>query len=261
MRARRRRRRRLVAVMVLIVTGALVAFDLSRADRTTWVSANAEANPPARPDAATVAAVPSPDLGVPTPVPAVPRRGQGTFTFAGGHGGILGVSGRLQRYQVAVEDGIDIPPDTFAAAVDAILGDPRSWIASGTVRLQRVPAGAATDFAIYLATPSTSELMCRADLMETEQYTSCRLSTGKVVINLARWLTAVPDYGAPLEVYRAYAVNHEVGHQLRQWHETCPGPGLAAPVMQQQTLGLQGCVANAWPYLDGEHYRGPPASQ
>jgi len=127
--------------------------------------------------------------------------------------------------------------------------------------LQRVPLTVAAQFTVYLATPVTSEKMCREDWMETQQYTSCRLSSGKVVINLARWLTAVPDYGAPLDVYRAYAINHEVGHQLRQWHELCPGPGLPAPVMQQQTLGLEGCVANPWPYLDGKRYRGPSATQ
>jgi hypothetical protein len=72
----------------------------------------------------------------------------------------------------------------------------------------------------------------------------------------ARWLT--PDYGAPLEVYRAYAINHEVGHQLGHGHEACMAAGQLAPVMQQQTYGLKGCVANPWPFVNGQRYTGLP---
>jgi hypothetical protein len=118
-----------------------------------------------------------------------------------------------------------------------------------------VAEAADADFTVYLATPDTSERMCAEGGLSTEGYTSCRLP-GQVIINLARWLEAVPDYGAPLEIYRTYVVNHEVGHEFGEEHQACPGPGEPAPVMQQQTYGLDGCVANAWPYVDGSRYEG-----
>ncbi|MEH0983682.1 DUF3152 domain-containing protein [Micromonospora sp. CPCC 205556] len=184
-----------------------------------------------------------------------PTSGPGRFVAADGRSAIQGLDGPLRRYRVAVEQGSGQDVDAFAAAVDGTLADPRSWIASGEVRLQRVSDDDAADFTVYLATPATSEQMCAEGGLRTEGYTSCRLP-GQVIINLARWMDAVPDYGAPLETYRTYVVNHEVGHELGEEHQACPGPGEPAPVMQQQTYGLDGCVANAFPYLDGELHSG-----
>jgi len=243
------------------MSGGLVAVDVSRASKAEPNAAQAGGLVPGdRASAAGSTATASIAPAVAS-APVVAQSGPGSFAFAPGQRPVVGRSGGVQRYRVAVENGVGVAPETFAAAVDAILADPRGWTAGGDLRLQRVSGGTAAAFTIYLATPETSEEMCRDEFMETAQYTNCRLSDGRVVINLARWLTAIPGYGAPLEVYQAYVINHEVGHQLRQWHELCPGPGRPAPVMQQQTLGLQGCVANGWPYLDGVRYRGPAASQ
>jgi hypothetical protein len=184
-------------------------------------------------------------------------RGPQRFTYANTAGPIAGTGGQLKRYRVAVETGTGQSPDAFAAAVERVLGDPRSWIASGKVRLQRVPGTAAANFTIFLVSAATSEAMCATGGLHTHRYTSCRLP-GRVVINLDRWLGAVPGYGAPLDVYRSYAINHEVGHELGHGHQECPGTGEPAPVMQQQTYGLKGCVANGWPYVDGKEYSGPP---
>jgi hypothetical protein len=207
---------------------------------------------PASPASSSPSAPPSPS--------AVATAGAGTFADAEGESSVAGATGQIRRYHVQVEDGVAVDANDFAAEVDAVLADPRGWTADGSVRLQRVDASKPADFTVYLASPAMSEQMCRAEGLETQQFTNCRLH-GRVVINSARWLTGVPDYGAPLSVYRAYAVNHEVGHELGQWHELCPGPGQPAPVMQQQTLGLQGCVANPWPFLDGVPYHGPIASE
>ncbi|BCB86667.1 hypothetical protein Psuf_039800 [Phytohabitans suffuscus] len=282
-----RHRRRRTALLVLLLAGTgLVVVDAAR-DRPELVpSAAPEASPTA---AATVPPAPAPttarpspsrspsrtptppatSAAAPSPTPSAsplatrgvaavkyPERGRGSFTEVATGGPALGTAGTLRRFRVAVEDGTGQDATAFAAEVDAILGDPRSWVAAKRFRLQRVPKGAAAEFTIYLATPATSERMCALGGLDTEKYTSCRLP-GQVIINLARWLTAVPDYGAPVSTYRAYAVNHEVGHQLGQGHEACPAPGEPAPVMQQQTLGLKACLAYAWPYLAGRRYSGP----
>jgi len=281
-------RRRRTVLLVLLLTGAgLVVADAAR-DRPEFVPAAAPkpsptvaptTSPPApsptpakpKPSPTTVkpslspspSRSPSPTTAKPSPavsraVAAVsyPERGSGSFTEVNTGGPALGTAGTVRRFRIAIEDGTGQDSTAFAAEVEAILGDQRSWVAAKQYRLQRVPKGAAAEFTIYLATPATSERMCALGGLSTEGYTSCRLP-GQVIINLARWLTAVPDYGAPVSTYRAYAINHEVGHQLGHNHEACPASGSPAPVMQQQTYGLKGCLAYAWPYLAGRRYAGP----
>jgi hypothetical protein len=257
-----------LAVGSLLIGGVFVHTALANSAREPAAAASSSASPSgsaqvsaagepsAAADAAAQASARAPSSAT-RPI-AFPSIGPGTFAYAAGQGKVLGSAGMLRRFRVAVENGMDQDVARFAATVDQVLGDPRSWIAMGALRLQRVPAQASAEFTILLATPGTSERMCRRAGLHTGGYTSCRLS-GKVIINVARWLRSVPGYGAPLAAYQAYAINHEVGHELGHRHEACPGRGRPAPVMQQQTFGLDGCLAYAWPYLDGRRYQGPPA--
>ena len=197
---------------------------------------------------------------------AFPPEGRGTFTFHANAGKVLGTSGELRRFRVAVEDGVPEDLGQFAATLDATLGDRRSWSAGGRLRMQRVGQGTPHDFTIYLASGQTARRLCATGGVDIrvggEPYTSCRAS-GKVILNLNRWRLSVPQFvdgNVPLAVYRQYVINHEVGHELGHGHEACPRRGGPAPVMQTQTLGLGGCVANAWPYVNGRRFTGPPTT-
>ncbi|MEV6966875.1 DUF3152 domain-containing protein [Hamadaea sp. NPDC051192] len=261
-RAQMRRRRVLALAVLVILVGSVAGLLLRSPSSPTETAAGPSAPGPAPSSSvsAKAAAASDPSGSATTATvesTGVPETGPGTFAYAGGTGKVLGTAGTLRKYQIAVEDESGQDAAAFATAVEKILGDSRSWIAGGKTKFQRVPKGSSHEFVIYLATPATSEKMCAAGGLHTERFTSCRIS-GQVIINLARWLTAIPDYNAPLDVYQAYAINHEVGHQLGLYHEACPGRGQTAPVMQQQTYGLKGCVANSWPYIDGKRYAGPP---
>jgi hypothetical protein len=236
----RKSRRIFLAVVLAAAAGLAVGQRLRPAE--PWVGASVTTAPAAvRPQA--TRRVPPKPAGVGT---------SGRFAYVSGYGPVLGAAGPIRRFRVAVETPAQGATD-FAHQVDRTLGDPRSWIAGRRFRLQRVPGSGSAEFTVYLASAPTSKRMCLAGGLQTDGYTSCRLP-GRVIINDSRWTSAVPAYGAPLATYRAYAINHEVGHQLGHGHEKCPGKGEPAPVMMQQTYGLRGCIANSWPYLHGKRW-------
>jgi hypothetical protein len=205
-----------------------------------------------------------------TPAPAplkmsgpVPTHGSGTFLYAADRGPVLGTGGALRRFRVAVEKGSGEDVNDFAREVVSTLGDPRSWVGGGTLRLQMVAGSDPADFTVYLATRDTAGQMClRGGVnirINGRPYTSCR-ATGKAIINLDRWrLSAKPYLYAriPLATYRQYVINHEVGHELGHRHENCPRAGGPAPVMVQQTLTTRGCVPYAWPRVGDRFLTGP----
>ena len=202
----------------------------------------------------TEAVEPTPSAPVLTEPGQLPTSGSGTFVGATEGGPLLGAAGRLKRVRVAVESGLEAELPALTAAFDATLGDPRSWTAGGAYRFQRVPHCAPHDFTVYLVTRGTAYKMCAANGVDIRldgvPYTSCR-QIGKVVINLDRWRLSVPSYidnRIPLSLYRAYVINHEIGHELGRGHVGCPTAGQPAPVMLTQTLGLQGCTVNPWPH-------------
>jgi hypothetical protein len=209
------------------------------------------------------AAIPSGFLPAGAPFVAA---GAGTWHVVPGTSAVAGTGARHSTYTVEVEDGLQTPEQdqAFAAEVDATLADPRSWIGGGQVSLSRIDTGD-PDFRISL----TSQLTIRTGEhcgFDVPLEASCfNGMSGQVLINDARWVRGALSYGSDIASYRAYAINHEVGHALGNGHQPCPGPGQPAPVMMQQSWSIANddlsalnpdliphdgsvCVANPYPY-------------
>jgi hypothetical protein len=183
---------------------------------------------------------PSEDDGA-AAVPVGPRPEE---RFVVATGGAAAGSGRLLRYTVEVEAATGLDPDAVAAEVDAALGDPRSW--ARVRRLERVDDVSLADARVVVATPGTVDALCARVGLNTAGVFSCWTGT-VAALNSWRWEVGAPWF-EDITSYRTYLVNHEVGHALGHGHRRCSEPGAPAPVMMQQSKGLDGCVANGWPY-------------
>lgn len=160
----------------------------------------------------------------------------------------LGVNGRplgKKTYSYCTA-GRGVPDSEVQGMTDIIhqtLNAKRGWSLGGNIDFNR--STTQCDFVIWLAAadqmPSFGAI-CDANW-------SCAVPPN-VIFNYDRWrYTSEPwkKSGGSLADYRAMVVNHEVGHWLGFGHSDCPAAGQSAPVMQQQSIDLQGCVFNPWP--------------
>jgi len=153
---------------------------------------------------------------------------------------------KVVTYDVITRGTITANLAEFKSQANATLNDGRGWARLG-VSFQEVASGGTFTLALSEASQMTSfSPGCGVDY-------SCRAGR-YVIINQDRWLGATPSWnqaGGSLRDYRHMVVNHETGHWLGHDHQSCGGAGQAAPVMQQQSINLQGCSFNPWP-LDSE---------
>lgn len=153
---------------------------------------------------------------------------------------------RVITYEVRGWDNVS-DLEQFAAAAAQNYADPRGWSFGGSVAFVRVPSGG--NFTLWLA--AAAHLPSFGSPCDTSY--SCTQGRN-VIINETRWLTGSPAWnasGASLADYHHMVLNHETGHWIGFGHQLCGGPGQLAPVMQQQSISLQGCRPNPWP-LDSE---------
>ena len=129
----------------------------------------------------------------------------------------------------------------FASEVARIYADPRGWSLGGKINF--VPVASGCTFTVWL---SAASLVPSFDVAACSDYYSCTVGRN-VIINFDRWQGATASWTLGVTNYHSMVVNHETGHWLGLGHRYCPGPGQPAPVMQQQSISLQGCTATPWP--------------
>ena len=169
--------------------------------------------------------------------PAVPV---GAVDRTGDHGAEL-------RWSLQLDPSLGLDAAGTAAEVTAALHHPRGWARQR--RLVQVEQPALADIRILIAGRDVVKRLCTEAGLEMDRPSSCW--TGRyAAIDGQLWRHGVPWFD-DLATYRDYAINHEVGHGVGRHHERCPGAGEPAPVMVQQTLGLDGCLPNPWPFPGG----------
>lgn len=137
-----------------------------------------------------------------------------------------------QSYQAALETKL---ASTYA--------DTRGWSLGGSISFVRAQSGC--NFTVWLA--AADQMASFGSICDATW--SCAVSPN-VIINFDRWTGASSAWnasGGSLDDYRTMVINHETGHWLGFGHRYCSGAGQVAPVMQQQSIDLQGCRFNPWP--------------
>lgn len=143
-------------------------------------------------------------------------------------------------YEIKTLENTKTSKMSFAKKVAETLNSPKGWHQIVTFQ-----EGKSDSLIIILAPAADLPSYSKACSIKW----SCRV--GKyVIINEDRWLGASESWnseGGKLRDYQHMVVNHEVGHWLGLEHASPDSPGRPAPLMQQQSISLQGCTPNPWP--------------
>ena len=150
------------------------------------------------------------------------------------------------NFSLKIDPTLGLDVDCIGKLIPSILNDSRGWI-KVTEKYFQIVDETEREFEFIFASPERTDELCFP--LETNGIYSCR-NEDQIVINFFRWVNGAIDFGADLETYRLYLINHEVGHILGWGHVGCPKEGALAPVMMQQSKSTMGCEPYGWPIYE-----------
>lgn len=140
-------------------------------------------------------------------------------------------------YRASVDPDVRYSLSEFRLLLAIYLSSPDGWEQHGYTFEEDQKHG---HVHIRLSSSSTIQKSCGL----SPNLSCAELGGRKMYLNATRWIKGATQSQLDLENYRQYMVSHEMGHILGYEHDKCPCKGCAAPIMLQQTLGLQGCSPN-----------------
>ncbi len=153
-------------------------------------------------------------------------------------------------------DDVNYSPILLNKKVKAVLQDPNGWMSvDKSITFKFVEwdklstIKSKNKIPIRLSNNKTIVTMC--GFKEMEKLSCCDMRTKEVWLNFYRWKNGAKPSKQPLDKYRNYMINHEVGHALGRLHASCPCDGCSAPIMMQHTITIGKCKPNDKP-LRGE---------
>lgn len=140
-------------------------------------------------------------------------------------------------YKVSIDPDVKYSLSQFRLLLAIYLASPDGWEQFGYTFAEDQKYG---HVHIRLSSSSTITKSCGL----SPDLSCAELGGRKMYLNATRWIKGATQSQLDLENYRQYMVSHEMGHILGYEHDKCPCKGCKAPIMLQQTLGLQGCSPN-----------------
>lgn len=160
---------------------------------------------------------------------------------------------RPRQYSVYVATHPDATTShaMFYAMVVPMLQHPLGWAHQGYTFDVVTSVAAATRAKPLITITLTPQHVLDRDFPQfaKDRLSLCNMVTREIFLNEARWLDQYDDNRSNLSLpaYRAYMVQHEVGHALGFGHTKCKQPGAKCPIMVQQTRGTGGCAPYPFP--------------